>query len=490
MSTMRDRLRPTVRRAIAVYYGVKTCPVRTRYRLVGQWGRLTRRLNYLIPAINRRADRLARGPLTRLAIRLSERRLRRGRPRTLWGCTPILTLPLKARADRALGFTSHSLVFTTYVITRDFDFNLRWISGAVWRFVPALIPTYERVLLGLLMLRYDVFHYFFDRGVMAPATRFGINPDELDLLRAAGKRVYGYAYGADVRRRQRTLALGRWNFCVECPKPGAFCVCDDGPGEALMRAMCEKLTAAVALGDMLEYVPQSRHLAYWPIDPDRVPPAPPPRADGPLRIAHAPNHTHFKGSHYLEAAIETLRAEGHAIEYTKVQGVPNTEVIRLFGEADVVADQFIGGAYGYTALEAMARGKPVLTYVRSPDLVKVADECPLLNATPDTLLTVLRWLLANRERLPAIGARGIVYVRRWHSISAVAEELGRLYEATADFPEPVLKRIRAQRAAWTRTRDAIGGPDDWRHPFLVTNALRVTGLAREIRAGAGVEGGA
>ena len=48
------------------------------------------------------------------------RRLKRGRVRSLWGCTPILTLPMKSRADRLLGFVSHSLVFTTYGIFRNF----------------------------------------------------------------------------------------------------------------------------------------------------------------------------------------------------------------------------------------------------------------------------------------------------------------------------------------------------------------------------------
>jgi hypothetical protein len=293
-----------------------------------------------------------------------------------------------------------------------------------------------------------------------------VNPAELDLLRAAGKRVYLYAYGADVRRREETLALGKWNFCAECPEPERFCACtpENAP---IMAAMASKATCAIALGDMLAYVPQARNMHYWPIDLARVPPAAPPRPDGPLRIAHAPNHTHFKGSHYLEAAIERLRAEGHVIDYMKVQGVPNTEVIRLFGEADLVADQFIGGAYGYTALEAMARGKPVMTYVRAPDLVEAVEECPLINVTPDTLEETLRWCLMNRAQLAAIGAQGTAYVRRWHTIDAVAERLGRMYVETADFPEATLRSIREARAAILAAREGVAQATGWKHPFLV-----------------------
>ena len=319
------------------------------------------------------------------------------------------------------------------------------------------------------MRRYDVFHFFFDRGILLPPQRFGISLEELDLLRAAGKRVYVYAYGADVRLREKTLSLGRWNFCTDCPEIGKFCFCDDEVGRKMLAEIAQRVTGTVALGDMINYVPGCRIMHYWPIDTEAITPLPQPAASGPLLIAHAPNHTHFKGSQYLEATIDRLRSEGHMIRYVKVQGVPNAEVIRLFGEADIVADQFIGGAYGYTALEGMARSKPVLTYVRTPDLVEAADECPLINTTPDTLEAVLRWLLDNRARLPLIGAQGRAYVERWHSIGAVAERLGRMYEETADFPEPVLDKIKAQRRRENTARAAIRPVCGWEHPFRIAD---------------------
>lgn len=397
----------------------------------------------------------------------SDARLAKARPRSLWGVTPILTLPLKAQADRLLGFRSHSLVFVTYHISRNFDFNLRKLVNATAKLAPQLSQALERMILAWAIARYDVFHFFYDRGLMLPVTRFGVNPQELDLLRSAGKRVYLYAYGADVRRRGATLALGKWNFCTECPDPGRFCVCDDASGSEIMEGMCERVTQAVALGDMLAYVPDARNMHYWPIDTAAIPLGAPSRRDGPLKIAHAPNHTHFKGSGHLEAAIEKLRSQGHQIEYVKVQGVPNTEVIRLFGEADIVADQFIGGAYGYTALEAMARGKPVLTYTRGPELIEAPEDCPLINVTPDTLEETLLWCVTHRDKLAAIGAQGRAYIERWHSISAVASRFGQMYEDTAAFPDAMLAKIRAQRDAEARRRASVPNATDWKHPFLI-----------------------
>lgn len=394
-------------------------------------------------------------------------RLEKGKGRTLWGVTPILTLPLKARADRLLGFESHSLVFITYYITQNFEFNLRWLVNGIAKNAPRLSPALEKIILAWAISRYDVFHFFYDRGLMAPVTRFGINPEELEFLRTAGKRVYGYAYGADVRRRNATLSLGKWNFCSECPDPQKFCVCDDTGGFKVMQDMCAKLTAANALGDMLTYVPNARNMHYWPIDLNKVPFSSQSRLDGPLVIAHAPNHGHFKGTHYLEAAIDKLRKAGREIEYVKVQGVPNTEVIRMFGEADVVADQFIGGAYGYTALEAMARGKPVMSFVRSANLVEAADECPLINTSPDTIDATLLWLLENRERLQAIGAQGRHYVEKWHSIEAVAARLGAMYESTANFPTATMENVFKQRDHEHKRKLSLPVVKNWQHPFAV-----------------------
>lgn len=447
-----------LKRAVDVFFFFLDIPRRARLRLSSLVSYVCDRAGFI--AVEKVAVPVGR--------RLSARRIRKGKPRTFWGVTPILTLPVKARCDRLLGFESESVVFTTYTITRNFDVNLEKLIATTLRWAPRLYLVVHRFVLAWALLRYDIFHTFADRAVMPSPNRIGIDPWEMDQLQRASKRLYVYCYGADVRTRKKTLSLGRWNFCVECPKPTELCICDDDAGAKNMKEIEKRATAIVSLGDMLEYVPHPVHLDYWPIDTDALEYIGTRQCDGPLKIAHAPNHPYFKGSKYLQATVEELRAEGHQIELILISGVSNSRVLEIFAECDVVADQLIGGAYGYTALEGMARGKPVITYVRSPDLAEASQECPLVIATPDTLKDVLVWALKNRRKLSAVGAQGRIYVERWHSLNAVAERLGQLYERTANLPEASLTGIRIHREGWIKARGRILETSDWRHPWQVT----------------------
>lgn len=369
---------------------------------------------------------------TVLARRLTARRRARGKLRSVWGVTPILTLPLLAQCDRKLGLDARSLVFQTYYITNRFDTDLSAIEKWIARRKPLarhrLGLLFRHAVFAWALLRYDVFHYYYDRGMLHGADRFGISTAELKWLKDSGKSLFVYAYGADVRARAPTMALGSPNLCEECPEPGKFCICDERELSSSVARLQGHATALVTMGDMTAYVPGSRDLHYWPLDTtrfDAVPPAP--RMGRPLRVAHAPNHAYFKGTRHLVSAIERLQAEGHAIELVRVQGVPNDEVIRLFRDCDVVADQFVAGFHGYTALEAMALGRPVLCFLRGPDMVIDPDTCPIVNTHPDDVYDVLKDCVAGRIDLAEIGNRSRRYVERYYSIDAVAARLGRLY---------------------------------------------------------------
>jgi glycosyltransferase involved in cell wall biosynthesis len=384
--------------------------------------------------------------VVRRARNSTERRLAKGTVRTLWASTPILTLPILAECDRLLGLRSASLVFNTYYITRSFDINL-FVFEAAARLARSGfgLRNFRRIVLAWAVLKFDVFHYFYDRGLMISDGRYGIHPEELQLLFDSGKRLYTYAYGADVRSREITLALGEPNVCQACPQPGRYCVCKTEDLNSSLKRLDGRVTARIAMGDMVSYVPGCRDLHYWPLDLKKFKAEP--RAYRPgdiLRVAHAPNHGHFKGTDLLMHAIERLRREGQPIELVSVQGVPNKKVLELFKTSHLIADQFIAGFHGYTALEAMALARPVLCFLRSDDMMIDPATCPIINVRPEQIYDVLKRCLEGGFDLENLGKRGRAYIDRYYSVEAVAARLGRLYIDTAGFPETVNSRLRSR----------------------------------------------
>lgn len=360
-------------------------------------------------------------PLFRLAGAL---RRRRGCPlRILYGPTPIVNIIYSARADRLYGHLSDTLVYGTYYTTRDFTYDLsRKLRSRV-------LGLLARPLVFLWALwRYDVFQFFCDRGLLLPMRSFGFHPWELPLLKLCGKKVVLSTYGADVRTRERTLALGRYNCCMECPVVGRGCVCDERRWAANYRHLLRWADAVLSMGDMTEYTPGSRNdIFFWPVDTDEIPFVGAEPHEGPVRIVHAPNHRHYKGTRYLEAAVASLQVEGLPVELRIVEKVPRTEVIRACREADIVADQFVVGFHGYFAVEAMALGKPVVCFVRKPAEYLPASDCPIVNADPDNLAGVLRELVRDGPRRAELGGRGRRFVESHFSLQAFGRRMDAVY---------------------------------------------------------------
>lgn len=349
-----------------------------------------------------------------------------------WTGTPILTLAQKAASERLLGQRAIAMVRFTYRISQDFDVVLaRWCGGRPW----LLYPLTGFAFLALLATASRV-HTFADGGLLPAARRRRIATMELLAYRLFRIPHMVWTYGADVRTRDVTMALGPQNCCTDCTQVGKACICDPVQGERNMARLRANGAVLFSMGDMIEYTPGSRNdLFFWPLDlagshasavqadePQAVKPA-------PLRVVHAPNHREFKGTRYLEAAVAELQAEGVPIELVMVEKLPNHEALAVYRTADVIFDQCLIGFHGYFALEAMALGKPVMCYIRNPEQYLLEpQECPIINTHVDTLRDDLRRLVLTRDQLAGIGQRGRAYVERHYSRAAFAGRLQRAYQ--------------------------------------------------------------
>lgn len=136
----------------------------------------------------------------------------------------------------------------------------------------------------------------------------------------------------------------------------------------------------------------------------------------PLRVLHSPSVGALKGTDLILPVVEKLVAEG-VIEFELVQGVSSGRMPEVFARADVVIDQLRTGAYGVVACEAMAAGTVVVGQVTEQVRALIAErtgmELPVVEATPDSIESTLRYL-ASREDLADLRRQGREFVSIVH----------------------------------------------------------------------------
>ena len=354
-------------------------------------------------------------------------RIRRKRRKicSLWGTTPILSIVTNAEAERLLGIDSETLVFSSYFITGRFTHNFgKFRKNRLIRVMARL------VVFPWALLRYDIFHYFCDQGILPSRDWNGISVLELFLLKLLRKRVFIYTYGGDVRTRESTLRLGKYNCCIDCEDVGRACICSDAKQERNLKKLLKYSTQLFSMGDMSEYTPGSdNNLFFWPIDCSKVEyVGSKTRGNRAIKIVHAPNHRQFKGTKYLLAAVENLKKLGCRIELVLVERVPNERALELYKEADIVAEQFLIGWHGFLAIEAMALGKPVICYIRKKEYLLSPEECPIVIANPDNLEEAIKDLADNPGKREHLGKKGRKYIEKHYSLEAFSQRLRRVYE--------------------------------------------------------------
>lgn len=344
------------------------------------------------------------------------------RPRILWAPIPIINIHYNSRADRLMGYESDTMVFDIYHIVHGklFTYNLASFAKFPFGFfLPSLAFLWST-------LKYDIFCFFYIGGFFYANTL--IKYMELPLLKLAGKKIILFAYGADVRQEDITRHLGKYH-CYSAYPLGY----SERPDQLVKRDIAHMMKWAnlsVSMGDMLEYTPGSRNdVFYWPIDiKDWQPHYPSPTKTKNITIVHAPNNKLVKGSDYLIETVQRLQEEGYSINLDLVQGLPNHIARQHYEAADIFAEQFLIGFHGFTAIEVMALGKPLICYIRKPaDYLLNSEECPIVSANPDELYKTLKRLIDDGQRRHELGKSGRAYVENYFSLEAGGERLAALY---------------------------------------------------------------
>lgn len=363
-----------------------------------------------------------------------------------------------AAAERELGLESTTIVFKPSPFGYPAD-EVVWDDGdrvAVqelkrWRLLPRIIRDF------------DVIHFNFG-STLAPQRTPTDVPDapkptrirervylsyeavfeqlDLPLLRRAGKAIFVTFQGDDARQGDASAHF-RVNGTVEAG-PGHYTRESDANKRRRIRRFDRYADGIFALNpDLLHVLPErARFVPYANIDPLNWRTAAPVGTNERPLVLHAPTNRQIKGTRFVVEAVNRLQDEGIEFDFRLVEGLTQTEARDLYRQADLVVDQLLIGWYGGLAVEAMALGRSVVSYVRKDDLGFVPqpmrDQIPIVSAEPATIHDVLKDLLTTRRGdLPELGRRSRAYVERWHDPRCIAEQLALEYQAAVD------RRLRA-----------------------------------------------
>jgi glycosyltransferase involved in cell wall biosynthesis len=291
------------------------------------------------------------------------------------------------QALRDCGVDAQLVVFNRYALHPEADVDLERSGGLLrqqltqWRAFARLAP------------RTDIFHFYFGLTLLPKSVQF-------PLLRALGKRSVMHFLGSDIRGR--TPAELAWAQRAGARVVGSY--------------------------DASRWVPDA-HVIPPGIDVRAIEPAPPSNRERPI-VLHAPSSRARKGTEYVVTACEEL-----GVDLEIVEGLDHRKAFERYRNADVIVDQLNAGWYGVFAIEAMALGKPVVTFLHDEAVRKTEEafgvDVPIVRATKETLADALRPLVASAEERERIGRASRAYAEEVHGLERMTDRLLALYAGLA-----------------------------------------------------------
>lgn len=354
-----------------------------------------------------------------------------------------------SQAERLLGLDSTTIAFLQnyYIYQADrFLFSKgRHITNEFkrWMFILRDLKTY------------DVVHYNY--GMTAAPQR--INETGQTRADSLLRRLYNLCYarhfeGYDLRSMRRLGKVVAVTFMGDDARQGGHCrsaypihfVHEVEPGyysDLTDRLKQDRIAMFQEHADLIyamnpdllsQLSSKARFLPYTSVDPRQWQPRTSQGTAACPHLVHAPSHRLVKGTRFVEEAVSRLRAEGLDFRYTQVEGLANAEARKIYETADLLVDQLLAGWYGGLAVELMALGKPVISYIRESDLrhvpVQMRKDLPIITATPATIYEVLKtWLTAGGGELHKRGQICRKFVETWHDPLRIAAKVKADYEA-------------------------------------------------------------
>ena len=355
------------------------------------------------------------------------RRIFRRSPRVTHGICPLHSLRDSVLADRSVGTLARSVVLyarqtNIYDLTTDADFDVVFSNsefestGKYWR------------CLCYILISTDIWSTSFRP--FLPAKYETANALILWLMKATGIRIVAFPYGADVAWRDRNRDRFDWVGRMQLDYPEWDLEAWGESTRANVRVFSRYADIVIGMDSSLSrFLPRNDlSCKSIPVDTDSLTPLVRDFNGWTPIIVHAPNKRNVKGTQFLLNSLEQLRQLGIRFELRIVEGMHRADAIEVYRRADIIADQFVIGAYGIFALECLSLGKPVLAYLDHNYLSNPVFNLPIINSNESNLTAVLGVLLQVPELRMRLGEEGRAAVVKYHSLAAIGELYKVIYD--------------------------------------------------------------
>lgn len=323
-------------------------------------------------------------------------------------------------ADKILSKSSNKFIiefFKLFALKYMFKFDIiffNWGSG-LYRPYPFIYIQKKKIIRRIFFLIYSVYSNFLAR-------------IEVGLLKFLKKPIFIQYQGDDARQGDYCAKNFSTHFATRVSKD-YYCNFSDNQKRKSIKFYSNFATKIYALNpDLLHVLPKSAEfLPYSNVDLTNWKPAYSQLEKRPLRIGHAPTNRLVKGTDLIINAVNLLKKK-YDFEFILIEGLNNIKAKHEYKKIDIFIDQLFAGWYGGLAVEAMALGKPVISYIRKSDLIyipkKMKNDLPILNANPRTIYSVLEKILnSSRKDIFLLGKKSRSYVLKWHNPEYIAKRI-------------------------------------------------------------------
>lgn len=262
--------------------------------------------------------------------------------------------------------------------------------------------------------KYKIFHFHFARSIC--------NNHDLWLLKLLNKKIVFEYHGSEIRDPKIKYIETQDEFfnnkTISCKTT------------KINKRICKYAYTIIFHDDeLIPHLPANTSKIFvvpLRIDLDKFIPNYPKENAKTVRIVHAPSSRSVKGTDSILKAVEQLKLK-YNIDLILVENTPQEEAKKIYMTADIIVDQLVIGTYGVFAIEGMALGKPVVTYITEEMKKKFPEELPIISADRSSIYEVLEKLVLDSTLRREIGISSRNYVETYHDYRINAKMLSLIY---------------------------------------------------------------